>query len=109
MTGGEGGHEAIAGVLDLGATVGLEGIADDAVVGAQHLLGLGIAQALGEGGRALHVGEEDGDKAGRSRSRCGLVAFAQELVDGRHQRLRVTDPRHYRHPFQKRQTGIRYP
>ncbi len=82
----EGGHDAVAGVLDLGAAVGLQGVADDAVVRPQHLLGLGVAQALGEGSGALHVREEDGvnvSRSGRLSALCGLLALAQELVDCR--------------------------
>src|SRR3990172_6336695 len=63
--GREGGHDAVAGVLDLGAAVGLEGVADDGVVAAEELLRAVVAEALGEGGGALHVGEQDRHEAGR--------------------------------------------
>src|SRR3989304_78143 len=59
--GGEGGHDAVAGVLDLGAAVGLEGLADDGGVGAARFLGGGIAEALSQGCGALHVREQDGN------------------------------------------------
>ncbi|KKL58421.1 hypothetical protein LCGC14_2225600, partial [marine sediment metagenome] len=61
---GEGGHEAVASVLDFCAAVDVEGLADDGVVSAQYLLSLRVAQALGEAGGALHVRKQDGDEPG---------------------------------------------
>src|SRR4029453_1405478 len=69
--GGEGGHDAVAGVLDLAAAVGLERVADDGVVGAEDILGGGVAEAAGKVGRAFYIGEENGDESGRSRG-CAL-------------------------------------
>ncbi len=80
-------------MLCLAPALGLEGLSDDAVMSAAEFLGLGITEALSEGGRALHVREEDGDKAGRGGLRCGLLALAQELVDGGRDRLRVAQVR----------------
>ena len=54
-------------MLDLAASVGLEGVADDGVVGAKEVLGGGIAEAAGEVCRAFHIGEENSDKARRRR------------------------------------------
>ncbi|MGH2670970.1 MAG: hypothetical protein ACRDH5_17970 [bacterium] len=36
----------------------------------QQLLGLRVAEALGERGGVFHIGEEDGDEAGRRRRGC---------------------------------------
>src|SRR3990172_13232181 len=60
---GERGHEAVAHGLDLGAAVGAQALAGDALVLPQHLPRLFIAQPLGEGCGALDVSEEDGDKS----------------------------------------------
>src|SRR3990170_8559700 len=73
----EGGHDAVAGVLDLTAAAGLEGIADDSVVRSHHLLCLRVPEALGEGRGALHVGEKDGNQPAGSSHRCCLsIPFA---------------------------------
>ena len=58
---GERGHEAVAHRLHLGAAVGAEALAGDALVLPQDLARLRVAQALGEGGGAFDVGEEDGE------------------------------------------------
>ena len=57
---------------------------------------LRVAQALGEGRGALHVREEDGAegaRCGRLGCRHGLLALAQELVDGRQHCLHVAQVR----------------
>src|SRR3972149_1842229 len=57
--GAERGHEAVAHRLRPGAAVGGEALPDDALMLAEEFAGLGVAEALGEGGGALDVGEED--------------------------------------------------
>ncbi len=54
----------------------------------QHLLRLGVAQALGEGGGALHVREQDGDKAARC-LRLSSRLFAAALIQELSQRFQV--------------------
>ena len=56
----EGGHEAVAQGLRLGAGEGGEGAPGDALVLAEDVAGTFVAEALREGRRAFHVGEEDG-------------------------------------------------
>src|SRR3989337_1249973 len=58
--GAERGHETVAHRLHLRAAVGGEALADDALMLAEEFAGLGVAEALGEGGGALDVGEADG-------------------------------------------------
>ena len=47
--------------------------------------------------------------AGGSGHRGGLLAFAQELVDGSQHRLRVAQERRSGRPLQESQAGVRYP
>ena len=42
----------------------------------RELLGLGVAEALGEASGALHVGEEDGDQAGGRWLRSGRLSLS---------------------------------
>src|SRR3990172_8448196 len=82
--GGERRHDAVARVLDLIGAVGLQPLADQLVMGAQELVGLGVAPALGEGGRTLHVREQDSERRaadGGRRGNSGLLIFRQELLD----------------------------
>src|SRR3990170_4208593 len=81
----ERGHEAVAHGLDLGAAVVAEAVADDALVLAQDLAGLRVAEALGHRRGAFDVGEEDGAEGAWwwLRGCCGLLTLAQELVDSR--------------------------
>src|SRR3990172_4835247 len=58
-------HESVTHRLHLGAAVGGERLADDAFVLAQHLPRPGVAEALGEGGGAFDVREEDRIELGR--------------------------------------------
>jgi len=72
--------------------VGAEGVSDDALVGTEDLSCSGVAEALGEGCGALHVGEEDCAECASFRRltpRCRLLTVAQELVDGSECRLRI--------------------
>ncbi len=67
----------------------LEGVAQDGVVGAQDILRFGVPQTLGEGGGALHVGNEDGvdgARHGRLRRRLLGTALVQEPCHGFHVR-----------------------
>src|SRR3972149_11574943 len=57
-------HEAVAHGLDLGAAVGAEALAGDALVLAQDLSRLGVGPALGHRRGALYVSEEDGTEGG---------------------------------------------
>ncbi len=86
--------------------MGVERVSDDAVVGMQKFLSSGIAEALSEGRGALHVGEEDGDEAGRGGPRRSRLAFAQELVDGFQHCLRVAQVRSSGCPLQQGQAGV---
>src|SRR3990170_3110 len=49
--GGERSHDAVAGVLDLGPTVDVQGVTENGVMRAQNLLGLVVTQSLGKRGR----------------------------------------------------------
>src|SRR3990172_10443113 len=76
-------HEAVTHSLHLGAAVSGEALPDDALVLAEEFAGLGVAEAMGQGGGALDVGEEDGAEGAWLswlRGRC-LLALAQELID----------------------------
>src|SRR3972149_227913 len=88
--GGERGHDPVPRVLNLGAAVHTERLANDCVVGAEHILGSGVAQALGQRGGTLHVRKQDGLEPA-AHLRPGLRPFlaAQELLDGADQRLCV--------------------
>src|SRR3990170_8725938 len=88
--GGERSHDAVAGVLDLGPTVDVQGVTENRVMRAQDLLGLVVTQSLGERGGALHVREQDGLEPA-AHLRPGLRPFlaAQELLDGADQWLCV--------------------
>src|SRR3972149_4419274 len=55
--GGEGGHEAVAHGLDLGAAVGRQRFASGALVLSHDLACFGVAEALGECGGAFDIGE----------------------------------------------------
>ena len=65
----EGGHEAVAHGLHFGAAVRLQGLAGDALVLAEDVAALGVAEALHHLGVADDVGEEDGAEG--CRTRCG--------------------------------------
>ena len=56
---GERRHDAVTGVLDLVAPVGRERVADDLVVLLQQRHVAVVAEQLGLGDRAAHVGEDD--------------------------------------------------
>ena len=75
-------------MLDLGTAVRLEGVADDGVVGSEKFLGHSVAKALGEGGGAFHVGEEDSCESGRVAARSAVrpasfrLLLEKEIQDG---------------------------
>src|SRR3990170_730987 len=83
--GAEGGHEAVAHRLDLGAAVGRQGLAGQALVLAHQFAGAGVAEALSEGGGALDVGKQDGVDAAAHpfglRRGSRLPALEQEVID----------------------------
>ena len=58
---GEGDHESVALILDLGTAVVLNLGPDDLVVPLEEVERLLVTDGGGEMGEALHVGEEDGD------------------------------------------------
>ena len=62
--GSEGDHQAVAERLHLGAAVGADGVAEELVVGLEDALGVVVAGALHQLGRADEVGEEDGRRGG---------------------------------------------
>jgi len=75
---GEAGHEAVAHGLDLGAAVCAQGVAGQALVLAQDVAGLGVAEVVGEVGGGFDVGEEDGAQES---------GFGGEGVDGAGERF----------------------
>src|SRR5688572_25390680 len=59
----EGGHDAVAGMLDLPAPPVLERTADHCIMSTDHLYGSGISQPRCHAGRVHDVGEHDGPQS----------------------------------------------
>jgi hypothetical protein len=67
-------EEAVAGSVDLEPVVGLDRLADRAVVSGAKLLVGGLADALEQFRRPLDVGEEERDRAGRKLAHADSIA-----------------------------------
>src|SRR5262249_51144712 len=85
-------EERVALRVDLGSIRGGERVADESTVVAQHLA-VAVTELLEQLGRALDVGEEEGDRPGWERGHGGIVhplwiAGAQVLAQNRHRGVR---------------------
>ena len=67
--GGEGGHDAVAGVFHLATAVVFERLADGVVVAVEDFLSGLVSNALSKGRRGFEVGEHDGFGRSWRRSR----------------------------------------
>ena len=81
--GREGDEEGVALGVDLDPAVAREGVAHDAAVLGQRIGVRFGAECMEQLRRALHVGEEEGDRAGRELAHAGdLAAFGPSLAPG---------------------------
>ncbi len=87
--------------------MGLERFPHDALVLAQHLTGLGIAQPLSQRRRPLHVREEDGDESTKRRP-LDVSFDPQEATDLRHDDAGLC-PGRVTHPFERNEPGVGKP
>ena len=74
---GEGGHHRIAHGLDDEAVIALHPVRQERKMVANEVVSGGVAERIVEFGRALEVGEHDGDPAD-----LGIVARTQQLLRG---------------------------
>ena len=85
---GEGDHEAVAHRLQLRAAVRLKRVAHDALLDAEQLPRLGVAKALCQCGRLLHIGEEDGPEGALVR-RLGFLPLVPAFIQEPHHQFHV--------------------